>query len=147
MRVYLDNCCYNRPFDLPDEVQIKLETDAKIYIQELIQTKHLELAWSFILDYENEQNPHNDRRTFTNRFKPMASIIVPPTPETLETALKLGRYNIKSKDAMHLACAEFARYDYFITTDYFVLKKRSLIKQIVILNPLEFIPIFREAKS
>ena len=35
MRVYLDNCCYNRPFDEQDQLSVRLETEAKLYIQRL----------------------------------------------------------------------------------------------------------------
>jgi hypothetical protein len=30
IRVYLDNCCFNRPFDEQSNIQIKLETEAKV---------------------------------------------------------------------------------------------------------------------
>ena len=33
MRVYLDNCCYNRPFDDQAQLRIRLETEAKLEIQ------------------------------------------------------------------------------------------------------------------
>ena len=30
MRVYLDNCCYNRPFDDQNQLKVRLETIAKL---------------------------------------------------------------------------------------------------------------------
>ena len=33
MRVYLDNCCYNRPFDDQDQLTIRLETVTKLAVQ------------------------------------------------------------------------------------------------------------------
>lgn len=33
MRVYLDNCCYNRPFDEQGQLRVRLETEAKLEIQ------------------------------------------------------------------------------------------------------------------
>ena len=30
MRVYLDNCCYNRPFDEQTQLKVRLETEAKM---------------------------------------------------------------------------------------------------------------------
>jgi hypothetical protein len=41
VKIYLHNCCYNRPFDDQDQVRIYLETQAKLYIQELITEKNL----------------------------------------------------------------------------------------------------------
>ena len=45
MKIYLDNCCFNRPFDDQKQLQIKLETEAKLDIQERIIQGKLELAW------------------------------------------------------------------------------------------------------
>ena len=36
IKVYLDNCSYNRPFDDQKQLRISLETQAKLYIQSLI---------------------------------------------------------------------------------------------------------------
>jgi hypothetical protein len=33
MRVYLDNCCYNSPFDEQAQLRVRLETEAKMEIQ------------------------------------------------------------------------------------------------------------------
>ena len=33
MRVYLDNCCYNRPFDDQSQLKVRLETEAKLFVQ------------------------------------------------------------------------------------------------------------------
>jgi hypothetical protein len=35
MRVYLDNCCYNRPFDDQKRLRIRLEAEAKMAVQEV----------------------------------------------------------------------------------------------------------------
>jgi hypothetical protein len=53
MRVYLDNCCFNRPFDEQTQTRIRLEAEAKLDIQQRIRDKRIELGWSYILDYEN----------------------------------------------------------------------------------------------
>jgi hypothetical protein len=37
LRVYLDNCCYNRPFDDQEQRSVQLETQAKLWIQDLIK--------------------------------------------------------------------------------------------------------------
>lgn len=38
MRVYLDNCCYNRPFDDQTQLKVRLETEAKLFVQGLMRT-------------------------------------------------------------------------------------------------------------
>ena len=44
MKVYLDNCCYNRPYDDQSQLRISLETQAKLQIQSMIRNKDIELA-------------------------------------------------------------------------------------------------------
>ncbi|MEQ8171367.1 MAG: PIN domain protein, partial [Candidatus Eremiobacterota bacterium] len=74
MRIYLDNCCFNRPFDNQIPIRIKLETEAKLYIQEEVINGSIELVWSYILEYENSQNPFEYRRNAINLWKKIATI-------------------------------------------------------------------------
>ena len=62
MRIYLDNCSFNRPFDEQRQLIVKLETESKLSIQSNILKGKFMLVWSYILDYENYQNPYQDRR-------------------------------------------------------------------------------------
>ena len=41
MRVYLDNCCFNRPFDYPSSLVVRMETEAKLQVQEQIRQRKL----------------------------------------------------------------------------------------------------------
>lgn len=59
MKIYLDNCCFNRPFDDQSLLIIQLETEAKLNIQEKIKSGDISLGWSYILDFENNANPIN----------------------------------------------------------------------------------------
>ena len=38
MRVYLDNCMFNRPFDDQVQIRIRLESEAKLYVQDKIKS-------------------------------------------------------------------------------------------------------------
>jgi hypothetical protein len=57
MKIYLDNCCFNRPFDDQSQLRIKLESEAKLKIQDDIRAQRIQLVWSYILDLENDNNP------------------------------------------------------------------------------------------
>jgi hypothetical protein len=46
MRIYLDNCCFNRPYDDQTQIKIEVETKAKLFIQSQVENGSLELAWS-----------------------------------------------------------------------------------------------------
>lgn len=50
IKLYLDNFCYNRPFDDQTQMKIHLETQAKLYIQAKIKEGLYTLVWSYILD-------------------------------------------------------------------------------------------------
>jgi len=69
MIVYLDNCSLNRPFDNQNQKRIYLETEAKLYIQNLIQLGKIELAWSYMIDFENSFNPFEERKQFIINWK------------------------------------------------------------------------------
>ena len=49
MRIHLDNCCFNRPFDDQSQIRINLEAEAKLKIQSDIQDGIIELVWSYSL--------------------------------------------------------------------------------------------------
>ena len=56
LKLYLDNCVFNRPFDDQSQIRIKLETEAKFYIQDQIKQRNVALVWSYILELENTHN-------------------------------------------------------------------------------------------
>jgi len=143
LRIYLDNCCYNRPFDDQVQLKIRLETEAKLYIQQKILDKAYELAWSYVMDYENGLNPYDERR---NRIAPWRDIAV--TDCIAEESIILEAENLQTKglkefDSLHIACAIYMKCDYFITTDAHLLKKT--ITGVEVVDPIEFIR--REVKK
>lgn len=44
MKLYFDNCCFNRPFDDQSQLKIHLESQAKLFIQHKILSKKYELV-------------------------------------------------------------------------------------------------------
>ena len=137
MRVYLDNCCINRPFDDQTSINIQLETDAKLFIQERIRQNDIELVWSFILDYENNDNPFPEIRTKISEWKNLSCTDPDLTDEIKQKAKELMASGLRQKDAAHVACAIYANADYFITTDKKIINKS--ITEIQIVNPIDFV--------
>jgi hypothetical protein len=72
MRIYLDNCCFNRPFDDQDTLTVRMETEAKLQIQSMVKSGVLTLGWSYVLDFENAANPFEERRTEICRWRELA---------------------------------------------------------------------------
>ena len=75
MKVYLDNCVFNRPLDDQSHLRVRLETEAKLYIQAKIKQGELQLIWSYILEFENMQNPFHARKLAISQWKNLASVL------------------------------------------------------------------------
>ncbi|MFH0920712.1 MAG: PIN domain protein [Fibrobacterota bacterium] len=139
MKIYLDNCCFNRPFDSQISVRIRVETEAKLYIQEQIRKRRLQLVWSYMLDFENQANPFKERRYSIARWKRLAGADIAGGNKTLRLAAALRRMGLGPKDVLHLACAIEGKCDYFLTTDDGILKAAGHIKDIRIIDPPSFL--------
>jgi len=139
IRLYLDNCCFNRPYDDQSILKNYLESEAKIHIQEEILQKNHELAWSYMMDYEISFNPFSDRKNQIIKWKNIAMVDIEESEKIIAMANEIIRKNIKPKDSLHLACSIEAECDYFITTDGGILNKS--IEKIIIIDPIDFIKI------
>ena len=137
MRLYLDNCCFNRPFDDQTQLRISLESQAKLEVQRMILNGTHALVWSYMLEYENSQNPFELRKDAIIKWKDIAEINIVENENILKRAERLSELGIKAKDAIHIACAIESGCDYFLTTDIGILKKN--IDSIKVRNPIEFI--------
>lgn len=139
MKIYLDNCCFNRPFDDQSQIRIRIEAEAKLKIQEEVRSGKIQLIWSYILDYENSRNPYIERKVRINSWKKYAVQDVEENPEVLRTADSLSQIGIQKIDLLHIACAIFSKCDYFLTTDDKILQKAGQISYIKINDPIGFI--------
>ena len=137
IKIYLDNCCFNRPYDDQTYLLTRLETEAKLLIQEEITNGNIDLVWSFILHFENNDNPYIDKKEQIALWEMKASEIVTFDENILQKSKELIKLNIREKDALHLACAMRAKADCFITTDKKILNKN--LKNPDILNPIDFV--------
>ena len=117
MRVYLDNCCYNRPFDDQTQLRIRLETEAKLRIQHLMRTGTIEYAWSKVLDYEIGQSPYFDQTDEVSVWVEWANIYIEMSDAIAAAGAAIMRYGVKRMDALHIASAKAADCDWFLTTD------------------------------
>lgn len=135
--VYLDNCCFNRPFDEPADLIVQLEAEAITHIQGEIRNGNIGLAWSFILDHENAANPYEDRRRTIASWKNLAVVDIGAVEEVRHRACALGKRGFREMDALHIACAIQGRCGYFLTTDKKILNKRA--DGITLMNPLSYI--------
>jgi predicted nucleic acid-binding protein len=130
-------CTFNRPFDDQNQLKIKLETEAKLFIQQGIKNGIYELVWSYILEYENSQNNYDDKRNVILSWKNFAKIYCIENDEIIEYAENLKKINIRTKDALHIACSVYTKSNYFITTDRQLFNLK--LNDIRIINPMTFL--------
>ncbi|MBP5468603.1 MAG: hypothetical protein J6Z11_05090 [Candidatus Riflebacteria bacterium] len=145
MKIYLDNCCYNRPYDNQSFIKISLEAQCKLFIQNLIKNKKLELVTSYMLMYENSLNPFPMRKQPIEEFiNKNTSVFIPYEKHDIieKEALLIMDTGIKYKDACHIACSMLGQCNYFITTDIRLLKYKT--NKIIIINPVDFVKNLEE---
>jgi len=147
IKVYLDNCAYNRPFDDQTQIKITLETEAKKHIQRLITEKAVDLVYSYINRMENDDNPFATRKNSINEFFRKAAVYINSGYAEVveERASVIMRWGIKPRDALHIACAIEGGCGYFITTDKPLL--RHTHDGIVVCNPVQFLDYYEEGKN
>ena len=136
-KIYLDICTYNRPFDVQSQMKIRLETEAKLFIQAGIKSGFYSMVWSYMHDYENNASPYEDNKKSIAGWKGFAAEYCPSSADVLKIGHDFMQYSIKPKDALHLACAVKSDCKYFVTTDKGLLNK--IINSIKIVNPINLV--------
>lgn len=141
-KVYIDLCCLKRPFDAREDDRVALEAEASATLIELIEKGKIHLIISGTLIAENDHNTRVDRRQTTQRILELHHS-VSLLNSTVETrARKLHQHGFKAVDALHLALAEAAGVDAFITCDEGILKaaqRQRVAIEVKIVRPTEFL--------
>jgi len=117
MRIYLDVCCLNRPFDDQSQDRIHLEAEAILSIIKFVEKGQWTLVNSDGILYEINKIPDSERKKKVEIIVSRANEHLRLEEKILERAKRLQKLGIKSLDALHVACAESAKVDIFLTTD------------------------------
>ena len=140
MKLYLDVCCYNRPFDDLSDDRVRMEAEAVSVILDRCEHGLYELVSSDIIEYEISKIINQDKRDAVSRLAQIAKRTVKINNEIKSRAYDFENSKIKPFDALHLGFAQVAGIDLFLTTDERIIKKKdSLNITFRILNPLDFI--------
>lgn len=142
MRLYLDNCCLNRPFDDQGQEKIRLESEAVVMVLASIQSGRNLLVGSTMLDLENSRNPDSDRQNRVRRILDLARTYVEVGEKENQRAAAIAAMGFRADDAMHIACAESGRSACLMTTDDRLVKRSFRIRgqlRVVVCNPLDWI--------
>jgi predicted nucleic acid-binding protein len=96
-----------------------------------------------MLDYENAENPYEDKRNSISPWKALADDFCGSSDDILQSGKDIMKNGIRAKDALHIACAIYKSCQYFITTDKKLINKK--IDGIKLINPIDFILEVEEA--
>ena len=123
MKIYLDVCCLNRPFDDQTQDRIHLESEAVITILKHVETGDWTWINSSVVLFEINQTPNLDRKNRLLKLCDKASDIVRLDEEIYVISENLKKAGFRSYDALHLACAKKASVDILLSTDDKLIKR------------------------
>ena len=133
--IYLDTSALNRIFDDQSQPRIFLESSAMLLVFGLIERRIISIVSSDVLVYENLRNPYAERQIFVTSVLRKARVIQTLNNSLAKRAQEIEVLGIKGLDALHLACAERLKADYFVTCDDRMIRKYT--GTIVVVNPVE----------
>ena len=135
MNIYLDTSALNRIFDDQSQPRIFLEASAMLLVFGLIEKRIISIVSSDVLVYENSRNPYAERQIFVTSVLRKAGVIQTLNDRLAKRAQEIEVLGIKSLDALHLACAERLKADYFVTCDDKMIRKYT--GTVVVVSPVE----------
>ena len=116
-RIYLDVCCLNRPFDTQAQDRLRLEAEAVLLILKHCEAGEWQWVTSAVVSHEIEAVPNQERRSRLQQILKGARLFVPLNDTMVARGEELQGLGLKAYDALHVACAEQAHVDVFLTTD------------------------------
>ncbi|MGA7604310.1 MAG: PIN domain-containing protein, partial [Anaerolineales bacterium] len=122
IKIYLDACCLNRPFDDQSQPRVRLETEAVSLILGKLHQHEWNWIGSEILIYEIKQNPDSENMQRALSLSSLSDQVVELNNKILTRAEELENVGFDPYDAIHLASAEHAKVDVFLTTDDQIIK-------------------------
>lgn len=142
MRIYLDQCCLNRPFDDQRQDRVHLETECIETILERFRTGRWQWIGSWAIVYEVSYVAEADLRTELLRMLSWVHETVQVRDAEEERAADLMSMGFKDLDALHVACAESGRADVLLTTDDRFLnagRRNQAQLKVRVANPLNWL--------
>lgn len=142
MRLYLDVCSLNRPYDDQSVDRNRLEAEAVLVIIGRVSHGKHSLVASEVIDREVEACPDREKAELVRETLRLAERRMVLTAADVERSRELAKLGFRKLDSMHLACAEAAKCDVFVTTDDKLLKRAKAHRKalaIAVVTPLNFV--------
>ncbi len=140
--LYLDTCCLNRPFDEPWQLRVRAEASAVMEILQGVAQGDYQLVSSDILCWEIDKHPDPHKKSELFKMLTLASRLTEFHPDMGARAEFLTTLGFRAFDALHVAAAEQAAVNCFLTTDDKLLKlaaRHSGVLKTSVMNPVQWI--------
>lgn len=142
MRIYLDVCCLNRPFDDASAPRVAVEAAAVAQILQLIEAGRVTDYSSEMARIEIDRMRDSDRRRQVTALLPPEERIIPLSDPLLDAAEELVELGFDLADAVHLAAARSWKVKALLTVDDKLLKRARRTAKILpfrVVNPVTFL--------
>ena len=140
MKIYLDNCCLNRPNDDLSVDKIKIESEAVLTIIDCSKSRNWTIFSSDVLLDEIERNPDLVKKEKVLTLYSSTSEHIDINDTIIMRARVLEGIGFKPYDALHIACAEYGNANVFLTTDKKLINAAKRVKKIIdVKNPAQWI--------
>jgi len=116
-KVYLDVCCLNRPFNDQTQDRIRFEAEAVLSVMTRVENGELLSVSSTVVQTEINNNPNQELKLRLQELASAASEFIIVEDKQLLRSYELQKIGFHPFDALHIACAETAGADLFLTTD------------------------------
>jgi predicted nucleic acid-binding protein len=139
---YLDTCCLNRPFDDQTQDRIHLESEAILAVLSKIERGDWEWIGSSVLLDEIDQTPDAQKLSRAKLLSGFIRRSIDIGEKEVKRAKELQGAGFTAFDALHIACAEGAEADVFLSTDDRLLRLAKRISSdlyVHIENPLSWV--------
>jgi predicted nucleic acid-binding protein len=139
--IYLDYNCFQRGFDDPRQIRIRMEALACQEIFVRAEEGELRLVWSFIHEDETLLCPFPERKYEVLRLATLCKVRVGPEEAIYKLAKSFQeKGGFSAKDAVHLACASYVGADFFLTCDDRLIKQANRLKlELKVMDPVDYI--------
>ena len=139
IRLYLDNCCYHRPFDDLTQERIEREANAVNLVLSLSKNGTFIIVSSVFVDMEMNKTPSAIKRRKVLEIYRYDEYHKLDTE--IERAARLFQsYGLTPFDSLHLAVAEMKQVDWLLTTDDDYIKQSTRFEHHTkVINPYIFI--------
>jgi predicted nucleic acid-binding protein len=92
---------------------VLFEAGATLLIQQYVNNKIIDLTWSYVLKYENDNNPIEVKRKGVDVWRKLSTVYVSKNDDVTSLAQNIVECGFDAYDSLHIACAIHAKCNFF----------------------------------